>query len=91
MSQIIEVNEEGALYLPPELLAKLLGNARPHTQYILEAQDGNLILTRLKEAQSLWSTASPQERAKAFHNWATSHKDSPGLPDASLRREAIYD
>ena len=91
MAQIVEVNEEGGLYLPSELLAQLLGNAQPHARYVLKAQDGNLILIRFDQMQPFWATASPTERAKAFHDWAMSHKDGPGLPDEALRRENIYD
>ena len=89
MSQIVEVNEEGGLYLAPELLTVLLGNSEPHTRYVLDAQNGHLTLTRLGQGEAFWVTASPEERAKAFRDWATSHKTGPGLPDEALRRENI--
>src|SRR5437867_667497 len=90
MPQIIEVNEEGAIYLPPDLLVKVLGDAGPHTRYLLEAQDGKLVLTRIERVQPFWTTATPKERAKAFRRWATKHKQGPGLPDDALHRENMY-
>ena len=87
ISQIIEVNEEGGLYLPPEVL----GNTEPHTRYALQAQNGTLMLTRLEQEQPFWATATPEERAKAFREWALNHKGGPGLSDEMLRRENMYE
>jgi len=91
MHQIVELNEEGGLYLPSEVLARLLAEAKPHTRYALQAQGENLVLMRLHQGQPSWSTANPEERAKAFHDWATRHKEGPNLPDHVLSRETIYD
>lgn len=89
MGKIIEVDEKGGLYLPPEAL----GDAQPHTRYILHGQNGTLILVQLSPDQEppFWATATPEERAKDFLEWALSHKDGPNLPDEALRRENMYD
>jgi hypothetical protein len=91
MGQIIEVDEKGGLYLPPEVL----GDEQPHTPYVLEARNGILTLTRLRtqlrQEPPFWATATPEERAKDFLEWALSHKDGPNLPDDALRRENMYD
>ena len=86
MSQVLEVDANGALYLPAELLDHL----KPHTRFVLEVQGETLVL-RPENSQPFWATATPQERAQAFVVWAESHKDGPGLPDEALRRENIYD
>ena len=38
-----------------------------------------------------WETATPEERAEAFRQWASRHKGGPGLPAEALRRENMYD
>ena len=91
MHEIVEVNEEGGLYLPSELLARLLAEAKPHTRYALQPQGENLVLTRLHQAQPSWANSTPQQRAKAFRDWATRHKEGPNLPDHALSRETIYE
>lgn len=90
MHQIVELNDEGGLYLPSELLARLLAEAKPHTRYALQAQGENLILMRLHQGQPSWSTDSLEQRAKTFRDWATGHKDGSSLPDHALSRETIY-
>jgi len=87
MSQIVEVNEEGALYLPPELLA----HAKPRTRYEVKVEGQTLILSPVADTRPFWETATPEERAEAFRQWALSHKDGPNLPDEALRRENMYD
>lgn len=91
MSHIVEVNEEGALYLPSELLAQLMGVAKPHTRYVLEARDGGLLLSVMSSPQPFWTTATPEERARAFHEWARTHESGPGLADEWVNRDRIYD
>ena len=34
---------------------------------------------------------SPDERAADLKRWAASHERGPGLPDAAVGRDAIYD
>ncbi len=37
------------------------------------------------------ATATPQERARAYREWAASHsRDTPLLSDAAISRESIY-
>jgi hypothetical protein len=87
MHQIVEVNEEGGLYLPSEVL----GNVEPHTRYILEARNGSLTLTPLDQEQPFWATATPEERARAFQEWAMNLPEAPALPDEAFSRDSIYD
>ena len=91
MGQIIEVDEKGGLYLPPEVL----GDEQPHTPYVLEARNGTLTLTRLgtqlRQEPPFWVTATPEERAKRFREWAASHPIGPELPDEAFSRDSMYD
>jgi hypothetical protein len=87
MTYILEVNEQGALYLPPELL----GNAKPHTRYVLGVQGDTLIL-HPEKPQPFWVTATPQKQAEAFRKWASMERSpAPTLPLEALRRENIYE
>lgn len=46
----------------------------------------------LKEERPLYETASPQELAQAYLNWANSHStDTPGLTIEDVSRESIYE
>jgi Arc/MetJ-type ribon-helix-helix transcriptional regulator len=38
-----------------------------------------------------WTTATPEDRARAFAQWASRHRGGPGLPADALRRENMYD
>lgn len=93
MNSIIELNEEGGIYLP----AKILEFVRPHTRFIVEVQGDVLMLRPEETAQSekpkqpFWETATPQEQAESFRQWALSFTEGPGLPDEALRRENMYD
>ena len=87
MSRIVEVNEEGALNVP----ADVLGNAPPHTRYVVDVRGNAIILKPVDSPAPFWATASPQERAEDLRQWAASHTDGPGLPDEALRRDHIYD
>lgn len=86
MEQVIEVNEEGALYLPPELI----GHFEPHTRFVVEPQGDSFMLRPEGKSQPFWMTATPEERAKRFDEWVASHKEGPNLPDEALSRESIY-
>ncbi len=48
MTRVIEVSESGTLVIPRELV----GNARPHTQYEVEADGEVLLLRRTGEERS---------------------------------------
>ncbi len=87
MSRVVEVNEEGKLSLPAEVLEQV----RPHRRFVVEVSNGALILRPEVKTQPFWATATPEERAKDLRQWVASHKDGPGLPDEALSRETIYD
>jgi hypothetical protein len=95
MSQIVEVNEDGALYLSPEML----GDAKPHTRYEVKAQGKMLVLVKVADAESqlpgarrFYETATPEQRAEAFRQWANEERPpAPPLSDEALRRENMYD
>jgi hypothetical protein len=87
MSHIVEVTEEGAIQLPPEMLEKV----KPHTRFVVEMQNGTLILRPETKAQPFWATATPEERAQDLRRWVESHKDGPNLPLEAVSRETIYD
>jgi len=86
MTYILEVNAQGALYVPPTVLK----NAQPHTRYKVDVQGDTLIL-RPTQKQPFWATATPAERAARLRQWASSFKGGSGLSDEALRREYIYD
>ena len=87
MSEVLEVDAEGSLRLP----AELLGNAKPHTRYLVDIQGDTLIL-RPEGARPFWETATPEERAEAFQRWAAMDRPAaPVLPPEAFSRESIYD
>jgi hypothetical protein len=87
MTQILEVDEQGALYLPPELL----GDVPPHTRFVVEVQ-GNTLTLRPQQSAPFWATATPQERANAFLRWASRERPkAPPLSDEALSRESLYE
>ncbi|MFV9507771.1 MAG: hypothetical protein AB4911_24750 [Oscillochloridaceae bacterium umkhey_bin13] len=87
MSEIVEVDERGAIQLPGDLLAVV----KPRTRYVLEMQGETLIL-RPVTALPFWQTATPQERTEAARCWAEQERPSaPPLPDSSLHRDKLYD
>ncbi len=87
MSQIVEVDEGGAIQLPADMLATV----KPHTQFALERRGTTLVLQPLT-AKPFWMTATPEERAAAIRHWATLDRpESPPLSDDAVSREQIYD
>lgn len=87
MSHIVEVNEEGELHLPAEVLKQVT----PHKRFVVEVSDGTLTLRPETKEQPFWATATPEEWVKEFRQWVASHKDSPNLPLEALSRDSIYD
>jgi hypothetical protein len=87
MNLILEVNEDGALTLPPEAI----GNAKPHARFVVESQGEALTLRPEKGDQSSTSDDSVQEWIESFNRWVESHKDGPNLPLEALSRESIYE
>jgi hypothetical protein len=86
-SRIVEVNEDGDLHLPSDVLE----HVRPHTRYEVFVRGDVILLEPIDSPSPFWATASPQERAEDLLRWASGHTDGPGLPDEALRREHLYD
>lgn len=90
MSQIVEVNEDGGLYLP----AKVLEQVKPHRRFVVQPVNGMLILQPEHTALPFWATATPEEWVQNFREWLASmrkEESGPPLPDEALRRENMYD
>ena len=86
MSEIVELDERGAIQLPGDVLAVV----KPRTRYVLEMQ-GETIVLRPVTALPFWQTATPQERAEAARQWpALERPAAPPLPEEALHREQIY-
>jgi hypothetical protein len=87
MSQIVEVDERGAIQLPADLLAAV----KPHTRFTLERRGTTLVLQPVASAP-FWATATPEARAAAVREWAALDRPaSPPLSDAAVSREQMYD
>ncbi|MDQ3812499.1 MAG: hypothetical protein M3347_00955 [Armatimonadota bacterium] len=88
MSQIVEVTEDGALYLPPEVLS----HPKPHTRFVVQSQDGSIVLHPVEGSLPFWATATPHERAEALRRFASEKRPpAPPIPLEALRRENLYD
>jgi hypothetical protein len=73
-----------------ESLAQIIQTLTPEEQSLLEEK---MHQTSLNEERPFYKTATPEERAKAFREWAESHRsdeDSPILSDEAISRESIY-
>ena len=87
MSEIVEIDERGAIQLPDDLLAAV----KPRTRFVLEVQ-GETIVLRPVNALPFWQTATPQERAEAARQWAKLERPAaPPIPDEALNRDQMYD
>lgn len=87
MSEIVELDERGAIQLPGDLLVVV----KPRTRYVLEMQ-GETIVLRPITALPFWQTATPQERAESARQWAELERPpAPPIPDAALHRDQMYD
>lgn len=87
MSDIVEIDERGAIHLPHAVLAVM----KPHTRFVLDVQ-GNILLLRPITTMPFWQTATPQERAEAARQWAELPRPAaPAIPDAVLHRDQMYD
>jgi len=88
MSLIVEVNEDGALTPPPEAI----GNVKPRTRFVLRKHGDYLMLQQEDGQLPFWATATPEERAKRFREWASQERpEAPGWPLEALSRESIYE
>jgi hypothetical protein len=90
MEHVIEVNEDGSISLP----AEVVGDVAPRTRFVVERQNGKLILEP-ESASAFWEKLTPAERAADFRQWIASIRQRepahPPLPDEALRRESMYD
>jgi hypothetical protein len=87
MNPIVQISEDGTLHLPTEILELI----KPNTRFVLEVSNQTLILHPENKPQPLWATATPEERAEHFLEWARSHKGGPNLPDEAMHRDSMYD
>lgn len=91
MEQIIEADANGTIVLSPALV----GAVKPHARFIIEQENGRVILTPEDEAKPFWATATPEEWVADFRRWMeqirASSDNRPPLPDEALHRESMYD
>lgn len=64
MKPIIEVNEDGTLSLPTEILEAIAPNRR----FVVEVKDKTLILYPESQSQPFWVTATPKRGQNAGGN-----------------------
>ena len=87
MVRILELDPQGELHVPAEVLRQLSVT----NQYQLEIQDGAVIL-RPMGTQPFWEVATSTERASRWRAWASQERpQGPGIPNQALHRDAIYD
>lgn len=87
MEQVVEVNEDGVLALP----AELLHSAEPHTRYQVSVHGDTITIRPADAEKPFWMTATPQERADDFLEWVRGLPPGPGLSDWAVSRDSIYD
>ena len=75
MVAILETNDDGALYLPPDLV----GGLGPHTKFELEVFGDVLFLRPADKDRPFWLRATQQQRAERFRLWADAPR--PCAPD----------
>lgn len=86
MVRILEIDSQGELRVPAEVLRQLSLT----DQYRLEIQEGALILRPVTE-QPFWRVATAEARAKRWLSWADRPRpQGAGLPDDALKWDAIY-
>ena len=91
MEQIIEADANGTIVLSPALV----GAVKPHARFIIEQENGRVILTPEGEAKPFWATATSEEWVADFRRWMerirANSDNRPPLPDEALHRESMYD
>lgn len=71
-----------------ESLAEIIQSLTPEEKELLNRKMN--LNTEIKE-RPFYAVASPEERAKAFRDWADNHRfDTPILSDEAISRESIY-
>lgn len=87
MSEIVEVDERGAIQLPDDLRVTL----KPRTRFMLDVQGETIVLRPINQLP-FWQSATPQERAEAVRHWAALPRPAaPPLSDTVLHRDQLYD
>jgi hypothetical protein len=94
MKALIEVNEQGELRLPPQVV----GVFAPGTKFLVEVDDGRLIVSpqslgqAADDAAHSWQSADLHDRMEAVRQWL--NRPRPPIPPLSLEeisRETFYD
>ncbi|MGK7932054.1 MAG: hypothetical protein AB4041_11560 [Microcystaceae cyanobacterium] len=71
-----------------ESLAQIIESLTPEEKTLLDKRVKKPLET---QKRPFYETATPQERAKAYREWAESHsQNSPLLSDEAISRESIY-
>lgn len=91
MSTTLRADEMGNLHLPPSLLP----DPEPLATYRVEDQNGHIVISKESlqntATEPFWKTATAEERAEAFRQWASKPRPPVGLSDYAVSRESIYD
>lgn len=89
MSKVLEVDREGVLAIPPDLLP----DPEPHARYLADVEGDSIVLRPAPERRlPLWATLTPEERIQDLLEWAEAERPpAPPLSDEALRRESIYE
>jgi hypothetical protein len=77
MTVTIELPPDVEAFYVAEALARGVPLERHLTNRLIDQAPAALAIT-------------PQERARAFVEWAESHRDTPPLSDEAISRESIY-
>ncbi len=84
MTRILEVDDQGNISLP----ADLLGHAAPHTKYHVERHKDELVLRRAEVEDEPTAERRRLSLDQLFESMST---HGPGLPAEAYSREHIYD
>lgn len=88
MHRIIQVDDDGSLRIPAELLR----GSQPNGGYEVEVRDHTILLHPTDKPAPFWAVAAPDERAARMRAWADEKRPTAAaLPAEALRREQIYD
>jgi hypothetical protein len=86
MNAIVHIGANGTIQLPQEILSQV----KPGTSYSIHTENARVILEpTTREELPFWKTATPQQRAERFRQWADSHKPGIGLPNSAFSRNSI--
>ncbi len=86
MTRILEVEENGTLTLPPDVL----GEAKPHTRYVVEAQGEELTL-RPEQTRSGQAAEPPQKTLSPDEWWAQWNQLVAQISHASTTNESAVE